>query len=130
MPHPQAQVRNMHTAHDAPFLPGQPDIPGMVASHAAQDFSGAKIASMLARMRNSMCSRPRLVMLVLSLAGLSACAEDPNAHYYHPHSHKGQAAPQWYRPPATPQNSFQYKKSQNYLQKQPNSGVESIQYDR
>ncbi|WP_338331526.1 hypothetical protein [Acetobacter sp. LMG 32666] len=81
-------------------------------------------------MKKLMCSRPQLALLVFILTGLSACAEDPHAHYYHPRNHKGQAAPDWYRPPATPQNSFKYKKSQGFYEKKADGNTEGLQYDR
>ncbi|MFT8932215.1 hypothetical protein [Acetobacter syzygii] len=61
-------------------------------------------------MRKIMRSRLQLAMLVLAVTGLSACAEDPNAHYYHSRKHVGQTTPNWYRPPVTPQNTFHYQK--------------------
>lgn len=85
---------------------------------------------MVDAMKKTMCSRFQLAMLVLLATGLSACAEDPHAHYYHPHRHLGQGAPDWYRPPATPQDSFHYQKSLNTYQKPATSNGGAVQYDR
>ncbi|GBQ31055.1 hypothetical protein [Acetobacter fabarum] len=85
---------------------------------------------MLHTMKTPSRSCTRLAMLVLMLTGLSACAEDPNAHYYHARTHKGQAAPDWYRPPATPQNTFKYKKAPMLYEKQAVGSPQGIQYDR
>ncbi|MFT9216758.1 hypothetical protein [Acetobacter malorum] len=47
----------------------------------------------------------RLMMpgvLLFSLLGLAACADDHDHHYYHPRTHHGERGPSWYRPPTNP----------------------------
>lgn len=78
---------------------------------------------MVKYMKNLMRSRHQLAMLALLLTGLSACAEDPHAHYYHPRAHMGQNVPNWYKPPETPQNTFHYQTS-------PKSNGGQVRYDR
>jgi hypothetical protein len=130
MPHLQAQVRNMHTAHDCAFYETCRRHMACPQRHREQDFSGRKIGSMLGNMKTSTRSRTQLALLVLMLTGLSACAEDPNAHHYHARIHKGQVTPDWYRPPATPQDTAQYTKTQNLYRKQAVGAPQGVQYDR
>ncbi|WP_143296284.1 hypothetical protein [Acetobacter okinawensis] len=77
-------------------------------------------------MKQMTLSPLRLALFACVLTGLCACAEDPDAHYYRPHRHMGQAAPDWYRPPATPAGST----ARNNAQRQPDSNPQALQYDR
>ncbi|MCC6103521.1 hypothetical protein [Acetobacter sp.] len=45
-------------------------------------------------------------LMLVSVLGLSACADSHPKHVYHPRTHHGEGTPRWYRPPASSSPSY------------------------